>query len=314
MKVFDPSFHSPLQVKSMRSSFGKQADSRMKSTGGFSFGSSTRDTANRQYVSPAVDRAQLRSRGGNQSPGAGAYNPLSESTFAKSQIFKGTGSVVFGTSKRLPDQRPRSPGPGAYESIAAVGNQTLSNRPTSAMASFGRTDRDAASRVFLSSRHEKANIGKHSPGPGVYETPMTLGAQKSAVFSGSSPSAVMGRSEKFAMTNYEMRKRAASPGAGAYNIDESIGRQAMSTRRSMSSYSFGGATREQAGSIFISSKHEKSQYSKHAPGVGAYETGSGFNRQSLSKSMNAPSVAFGKSAKLGMKKSDVPGPGSYYAW
>lgn len=60
-------------------------------------------------MSPAVDRSQLRSRGGNQSPGH-VYSPATETSFAKSQFFKNTGSMVFGTSKRLPDQRPRSPG------------------------------------------------------------------------------------------------------------------------------------------------------------------------------------------------------------
>lgn len=51
-----------------------------------------------------------------------------------------------------------------YESVGAVGQQPLSNRPTSANASFGRTDRDQASRVYLTSRHEKANIGETEGG------------------------------------------------------------------------------------------------------------------------------------------------------
>jgi hypothetical protein len=185
----------------------------MKSTGGFSFGTSSRDTVNRQYVSPACDRAQLKSRGGNYSPGH-VYNPVNESSFAKSTFLKNQGSMIFGTSKRMIEQRPRSPGPGTYESRGAVGSQVISTRPSSAMPSFGRTDRDQASRVFITSRHEKALIGKNSPGPGAYESALD-GVGKSAVFN-NTPSWGMGTQEKFLSQNIELRRKGQTPGAGMY--------------------------------------------------------------------------------------------------
>ena len=253
----------------------------MKSAGGYSFGTSSRDSVNRMYVSPACDRSQLRSRGGNYSPGH-VYNPSNQDTVGKSQVcppchqsrgisgvasgpwfsglcvsgtwhdvfvlaspcscppkvLKNQGSVVFGTSKRMPGDRPRSPGPGAYETTTAIGTQVLSNRPSSAGPSFGRTDRDQASRVFITSRHEKAMkgglerhhrpveerkkksvfpmyAGRNSPGPGAYEGALSsLG--RSQVFKNSAPTYGMGTSEKFLDQTIALRRQAQSPGAGQY--------------------------------------------------------------------------------------------------
>ena len=75
----------------------------------------------------------------------------------------------------------------------------------------------------------------------------------------------------------------------------------------MSAYSFGRTDRDQASRVFITSRHEKSQLLKHSPGAGSYEQQGSFNKQALSKSINAPSTAFGKSAKLGQPKSETPG-------
>jgi hypothetical protein len=99
-----------------------------------------------------------------------------------------------------------------------------------------------------------------------------------------------------------------------HNPQGGIGRQVASGRRSTSAFSFGGSTRDQAGSVFISSRHEKALLGKHSPGAGSYEQRGAFERQSLSRSQNPPSVTFGRSQKLGQKKSENPGPGSYYAW
>lgn len=130
----------------------------------------------------------------------------------------------------------------------------------------------------------------------------------------SSPTVAMSRADKFLSQNIELRRRSMTPGAGAYESAGGIGPQTLSQNRSVSAFSFGGSTRDQASNVFISSRHEKSQLMRHSPGAGSYETGTTFQRQSLSKSINAPTATFGKSQKLGQKKSEVPGPGSYYAW
>lgn len=56
-----------------RSGFGKQCTSNKPSSPGFGFGSSSRDAFRNQYASAEVDKAKVRSQGGDNPLGA-AYN------------------------------------------------------------------------------------------------------------------------------------------------------------------------------------------------------------------------------------------------
>lgn len=145
------------------------------------------------------------------------------------------------------------------------------------------------------------------------------------------------------MYDYIRRAREV-PGAGTYEAGGSIGPQKESQKvntgatprshdcsallcarrgteeapasRAAAAYSFGGVTRDSASKIFISNRHEKHQFSgRGTPGPGgyhAYETT--FGKQAQSRAQTAPSANFGTSVRMGMGKSDTPGPGSYYAW
>ena len=99
-------------------------------------------------------------------------------------------------------------------------------------------------------------------------------------------------------------------------MGQSVGPQPLSSRKNTAAFSFGGGTRDNASKIFISTRHEKSQFSGvGTPGPGGYMAHpSTFGKQPNSRAATAPSSSFGKSARLGQYKSDTPGPGSYYAW
>lgn len=74
--------------------------------------------------------------------------------------------IGFGASKRSsPGRASPSPGPGAYRL-----RPTLGSGVGAPSAKFGTAGRDAASKVFISTEHDKAVGGQDSPGPGAYRS------------------------------------------------------------------------------------------------------------------------------------------------
>ncbi len=73
----------------------------------------------------------------------------------------------------LKPTRVEDPGPGTYNAPSSLFQQSLSHKPTAPRARLGTADRDGSRRVFLSKGHEREAIGKHSPGPQVYNPSVT---------------------------------------------------------------------------------------------------------------------------------------------
>ena len=67
--------------------------------------------------------------------------------------------------------------------------------------------------------------------------------------------------------NYDFVRRAKEqPGAGEYNQGGACGRQQLSSKKSLPLYSFGSATRDQAGKVYLTREHEKGQKGDSSPG------------------------------------------------
>ncbi|CAG9466544.1 unnamed protein product [Pedinophyceae sp. YPF-701] len=309
-----PSEADRFRVMSLRTSFAKQPLSNMKSSSSFGFGTSTRDQFARTYASPAVDKSNRNSKGGNYGTGPGAYNP-ENSSFGKhvASTAKDAPSYGFGQSERLVRPKSAVPGPGSYSHIETLHGATVSTMKSPPKTGFGTTTRDQAASVFVSTRHEKKQYASRgSPGPGTYQPPSSLFKSVDATKS-TAPSWKMPGGERFKY-DYERRGR-ENPGAGQYENTASIGQQAPSHRPTAPSHSFGNVDRDGASKVFMGTRASKTQFAgRAAPGAGTYNAPTAFGKQGDSRVKTAPSSGFGSSMRMGMPKSEVPGPGSYYAW
>jgi hypothetical protein len=67
--------------------------------------------------------------------------------------------------------------------------------------------------------------------------------------------------------NYDFVRRAKEqPGAGDYNQSVACGKQPLSMKKTLPLYSFGSSNRDQAGKVYMSREHEKSQKGASSPG------------------------------------------------
>jgi hypothetical protein len=67
--------------------------------------------------------------------------------------------------------------------------------------------------------------------------------------------------------NYDFVRRAKDqPGAGDYNQSVACGKQTLSMKKTLPLYSFGSSNRDQAGKVYVSREHEKSQKGSSSPG------------------------------------------------
>jgi len=188
--------------------------------------------------------------------------------------------------------------------------QPLSHMRSSTACGFGSAPREAASRQFHSSSLDKATMrsaGSRATTMGpAYQHPSSFGRQ--TISRGrTAPSAGFGQSTR-------LGPRSDVPGPGTYNAMETLGGASRSDVRRAPRAQFGATTRDGASHVFISSRHEKTQFGgRAAPGPGAYREMSALGRQTESRGRTAPSAGFGQSTRM-MPRNDVPGPGSYWAW
>lgn len=67
--------------------------------------------------------------------------------------------------------------------------------------------------------------------------------------------------------NYDFVRRAKEqPGAGDYAQSVACGKQQLSIKKTLPLYSFGSSNRDQAGKVYMSREHEKSQKGDCSPG------------------------------------------------
>ena len=296
--------------KVIRSSFGSQPLSTHPSASSFGFGSSSRGTFLKQYLSPEHAAAM----GGNNSPGA-IYNMLSS---IEKQPLSNNGTAAkfsFGTEERIGKKgrggrgkEVQKPGPGAYKMPSSLSRQFVSTKKSAASPRFGSSTRDNTQKLFMTTAHEKIHYGRHSPGPGNYVTQSCFGIQHN----GRALSAPMWRMSISSRFEYDYEKRASKlPGAGQYRSGSSVGKMVVSQKKSMPKFSFGKGTRDAKTKLFTSTDHEKSQYGKHSPGPTTSVSDSSMGRQILSRRESHSSWSFGTAERQTFKENDVPGPGAY---
>mmetsp|Transcript_13100 Transcript_13100/g.15822 ORF Transcript_13100/g.15822 Transcript_13100/m.15822 type:complete len:302 (-) Transcript_13100:366-1271(-) len=193
------------------------------------------------------------------------------------------------------------------------GKQHDSRKETAPAFGFGSSDRNGATKVFVTAEHAKSSYGKESPGP-VYELKSSLGKQESSK-NESSPLFSFGTADRFAKPAGSVPTRYSVPGPGAYQATSSIGKQGDSTRQSAEAYGFGSSTRVHQQKVFLSPEHAKTNYGEASPGPSVYNAKSAVGKQPDSKKDTAPSWVFSSEERFKYdyveRAAKVPGAGQY---
>lgn len=85
------------------------------------------------------------------------------------------------------------------------------------------------------------------------------------------------------------------PGAGQYNTYKAVGKQPLSNKKTLPTYSFGLSTRDASKKTFISKEHEKQAFGMFSPGPGTAKPYTSSGAQQLSTKTSSPSAGFGTS-------------------
>jgi hypothetical protein len=299
---------SQLAVRTVRSGFGAQYDSRKSTAPNYGFGSSVRDAAKKQHIS--AEHAKVTPV--TYTPGAIYDTPSSIGKQTLSQTVSGS-EYSFGSQARLPkskDSNLLAPGPGAYKTKGSVGPQVDSTRASASNFSFGTTTRDGQEKVFLSADHTKADYGKGSPGPAVYSIKSSLAGQVLSQ-KATAPSWKMGTDHRFV---YDYVIRASKlPGVGQYRHYGSVGPQVESRKSTRAMYTFGTCKREQREHMYLSADHEKAHYGLQSPGPVTASQQSSMSAQVSSRKQSMASWRFGTAKRFTVDKRamETPGPDAY---
>ena len=209
-------------------SVGKQANSKRATLPYYSFGSSTRDDANKVFISrehakitggaklhegPKYEISAVTGSLGTQ---AASYGP----TGFQRHIKNGTQpSWAMGKAERFGKSSTGSsvaPGPGAYTTATAVSKQVISTKPSLPLYGFGSSTRDHQEKVFISPEHSAVTGGGEAPGPGTYPMGPMTGAKVASSRQVTGKSWGFGTSQRF--HDPLAKTRAANPGPGMYMI------------------------------------------------------------------------------------------------
>lgn len=293
-------------VRMLRSGFGRQTRSENTTHPQWCFGTSSREHASKQYISPEHARAM----NGNNSQGA-VYKVYSGMGPQPESNLPNAASIGFGSAARLAKGgRSNSPGPGAYKSEGALGDMKDSRRATSPRAVFGSSTRDAVSKIYLDEELNKTFYGRETPAPNVYAANGAVGKQADSKKE-NAPAWRQGTGQRF---KYDFMDRARDlPGAGQYNQYAAVGKQTLSIKKSLPVYSFGTSTRDSCRKAFISKEHEKGNYGLLTPGPSTANPKSSLGRQNVSQKATAAGWGFGTARRIKDYGNGNPGPGTYYA-
>jgi hypothetical protein len=305
-----------------RSTFGAQPLGKYRSASEFGFGTSSRETAGKVFL---TQKHMALSCAGRASPGPAGYTlPQSVGGKQPDGRKKDAPTWTFGSAQRF---RPRTapvkpdghagnnPGPGHYVSPpASVGPQVLGRFKSQPIPSFGKADREKVRRVWISQEHQKTDMhGMDSPGPfAPYQLDSTMGKQAS----GSSPS--------LPSWSFSSNARAtagagtASPGPAAYSLPQSVGPQPDSRKPRAGTPGFGASTRDTRARIYIApTSDDTSSHGVFTPGPAAnYQLNPSMGRQVHSKTRDAPRIVFSKANRWAgydreLRQNSTPGPGTY---
>jgi len=305
-----------------RTTFGDQPLSVKASAPCFGFGSSSREVAQKVFVS---QEHTALATAGKQSPGPAKYTLPASVGGKQPDGRKGDPPVwSFGTAQRFrsgtapekPDGRyGNNPGPAHYAvPPASVGPQVLGRFKSEPLMGFGTAERKHVRKVFVSQQHNITDMyGMASPGPATYGLPSTLGKQELSTEK-SPPVWVFGSG---ARTND--KAGLASPGPAVYTLPQSVGPQPDSRKCRAATPGFGASTRDIRAKIYLGPDHEKGSHGRLTPGPAApYNLCASVGKQVHSKTREAPYAAFSKASRWAtyereLRKNSTPGPGAYLA-
>lgn len=292
-------------IRMLRSGFGKQVISEDRTDPAYGFGTSNRDAGNKLYLS----KEQTKAMSGNNSQGA-VYKYQSALGTQPESKYNSSAAIGFGSSSRsIKYGKNGVPGPGTYNKGGGIGVMQESQRSTSPRPVFGHSTRDGEAKVWLDDELMKTTMGRDTPGPNSYKYPSGVGPQSDSKYS-TLPAWKQGTADRF----QDKDGTRDFPGAGAYGTGvPAVGKQPMSSKRTLPHAKIGTSTRDGAGKIFVSKEHEKSQHGKLTPGPTTCPVVHSFGSQTLSSKKTNPSFGFGTAKRDAGPRSDVPGPGAYWA-
>eukprot|EP00892_Ulva_mutabilis_P005107 jgi/Ulvmu1/2969/UM015_0009.1 len=282
-------------LRCMRSGFGSQVFSHMRTEPSGAFGTGHRDAYGKMYLS--ADHA--RASPGNNSQGA-VYKIYGGCGMQVDSLRPSSARPVIGTAPRNTiSDASKAPGPGNYKYEQSIGPQKDSRRATSARAMIGTGMRDPHS-----------DLGKLTPGP-VYSLSSGIGKQLLST-KPNNRSVGFGTASRFRST--ATHPIHGSPGAGQYSSNHpGLGRQILSKSKTLPAFGMGTASRD-VSKVFISMEHEKAQYGHNTPGPVTCRPTSAFQKQMMSHKRTQPRATFGRSRRQPpYGKNGVPGPGTYCA-
>jgi len=163
-----------------KSSLSVQVESTKPSASNPGFGSSTRDSEKKVFLSREHEKSQF----GSYSPGPATYKQYASvgkqvpSTKASLPTWKfgSEGRFMYDYVKRA----SALPGAGQYEVKSGVGKQSDSKKSSTPQFGFGSCERVGREKMFISADHEKSMYGVNSPGPGSANPESSLSKQWSS--------------------------------------------------------------------------------------------------------------------------------------
>ena len=289
------------QVKSM---LGAQVSSARMSAPAYGFGSSTRDQAEKIFMSR--EHSKLASK--SISPGPAGYTMRSTVGPQVDGAILSQPMWAFGSDKRFNGEIPKDkvPGPGSYDSRSALGAQVSANYHSQPAFGLGSSTRDGVRKVYISEKHSSSIFtGATSPGPATYSLNAAVGKQAGST-KANQPNWVFGSNKRF--LDPTLLTSAKLPGPDAYTAHSGLGPQVASPKRSSPLPGFGSSTRDHQSKLFLSPGHEKTNYGKQSPGPCTYLPPINARR--------AAGGSFGTcdrwyTAKIALRVADTPSPCHY---
>lgn len=240
---------------------GKQASSQKFTAAAYSFGSCSRERQGKVWISEKHELA----KGKGEGPGP-VYN-IPSST--------GQGPRFgFGTSQRTHGRGSRYPDSSVDLTAASVDSQTV-KFPSTRASIFGTDSKDNMKNAMILKAHPQCNFGIFSPGPCAY-MPMDTD-----VISKASPRISFGAKTKILSSETQTPRNI---GPGSYPPSESLGKQALSKRRSIAAWSFA----------------QEKRMPPLKPGDTVVDPSpnlSSFGKQVTSKASSSPGYGFGTSTR-----------------
>lgn len=226
-----------------------------------------------------------------------------------------------------------NPGPGSYDRPSSLGRQTLSvNRSSTGPKMAFRTifpgdkpsklnpdgpgrcrcdgalgkqpsssKRTAPSFTMLGRSGQPPNLDPRQPGPGQYEVAGDPSKYEAVSNRTSAPKFSFGRRDR-------ERQSDKAPGPGTYEPGSGLGKQPVSLRASLPSYSFGapaGPRRKKASTRGVATAHGD------VPGPGNYEVPSSFGGRSVFNRHGGASMSGRVPIGGSGSTTGTPGPGAY---